>query len=205
MTQSPAHHATSTAISLADLHGMGGAPALIPGEKAADYDVLLAGVLATVRPADLLEEVWTREVVELIWDAVRHRRLKAATMTASAGDGMQKLLLSIGARDTFGLAQRWFARDLAAVARVDALLEAAGLGIDHVMAQTIGLRIAEIERLDRLIAIAEARRNAALHEIERHRAGFAAALRRAGRDIECTEFAEATPRIEARQVMAEAT
>jgi hypothetical protein len=44
--------------------------------------------------------------------------------------------------------------------------------------------------MDRLVAAAEARRNAALREIERHRAGFAAALQRAARDAEAVEDAE---------------
>ena len=173
-------------IALADA---GPAP-LIPGDSASGYDTLLARVSATVRPADILEEFWTREVVDHVWAAVRFRRLEAAVMTACAGEGMHTVLRSLDARDGYGLAKRWFARDLAAVAQVDALLESAGLGIDHVMAQTLRLHIAEIERIARLVAAAEDRRNSALHEIERHRAGFAVALRRAAQDAEAIEDAE---------------
>lgn len=179
----PAAHLPAT------LDCLGPAP-LIPGDSASGYDTLLARVSATVTPADVLEEFWTREVVDHVWEAIRFRRLKASVMTACAGEGMYAVLRSLDAHDGFGLAKRWFARDLAAVAKVDVLLESAGLGIDHVMAQTLRLRIAEIERIDRLAAAAEDRRNSALHEIERHRAGFAMALRRAARDAEAVEDAE---------------
>jgi hypothetical protein len=42
--------------------------------------------------------------------------------------------------------------------------------------------------MDRLIMNAELRRNAALHEIERHRASFGQALRRASNDVVDAQF-----------------
>lgn len=48
--------------------------------------------------------------------------------------------------------------------------------------------IDRVERVDRLAATAEARRNAALREIERHRSSFAQNLRRTINDVEDAEF-----------------
>lgn len=56
---------------------------------------------------------------------------------------------------------------------VDAALDT-GLTNDAVMAQTLALKIDQVERIDRVIADAEARRNVALREIDRHRATLAA-------------------------------
>jgi hypothetical protein len=159
-------------------------PLLIRGEEVSSYDTLLARVSATVKPADTLEEIWVRDVVDLVWDAVRLRREKAALMNACAHEGLQKILSGLEVRDSFGLAARWAARDEATVARVDALLASAGLTMDAVMAQTLCVRLGEIERIDRLTMSAEARRNIALHELERHRAHFAALLRRAAQNAE---------------------
>ena len=52
-----------------------------------------------------------------------------------------------------------------------------------------------IERIDRLATIAESRRNASLHEIERRRAVFGETLRRSVQEIEDGEFEviETTP------------
>ena len=51
------------------------------------------------------------------------------------------------------------------------------------------MRIGEIERIDRMTATAEARRNAALREIAHHRAHFAASLRDAAQHaVEDVEF-----------------
>jgi hypothetical protein len=60
--------------------------------------------------------------------------------------------------------------------------------MDAVMARTFGLKIHEIERIDRMAMAAEARRNPILREIERHRASFARTLRRAVEDVEDADF-----------------
>jgi hypothetical protein len=169
---------------------LGRAP-LIGGDDRAGYDDLLAGVAATVAPADPLEQAWVRDVVDLIWEALRLRRLKAALMTACATGGMMQLLGGLNLRTSiYDLAHGWAARELAAVERTERILDDAGLGIDHVMAQTLRLNVDEIERIDRMIASAEARRAATLREIAAYRAELAARLRRAAAAaVEDAEFA----------------
>ena len=46
-----------------------GPPPLIPGEKQVIYNELLVRISGTLRPADILEEIWIRDVVDLVWDA----------------------------------------------------------------------------------------------------------------------------------------
>ena len=164
---------------------------VIPGEVVSNYDTLLARVSGAVNPADILEEMWVRDIVDLMWDTIRLRRLKAALLTSSAHKGMQEVLLGL---DVFtDLGRAWAARDPDAVREVERLLAAAGLGLDHVMAQTLRIRIADIERIDRLLAGTEGRRNAALREIEAYRAGFARTLRRAAQDVEDAEYTVVAP------------
>ena len=168
-----------------------GRPPLIPGDDIAAYDTLLARVSGAVRPRNVIEEAWVRDVVDLLWEAVRLRRLKAALMTACADMGLQKVLTGLGVGgDTYELARRWAARELEAAGRVDAILDAAGLGMEHVMARTLRQNIAEIERIERMIASLEARRAATLREIDRYRAALGADLRRAAQEAETVEDAE---------------
>jgi hypothetical protein len=65
------------------------------------------------------------------------------------------------------LAKAWAARDQNAIKRVDKLLASAGLTMDAVMAQTLSISLDDVERIDRMIATAEVRRNAILHEVDR--------------------------------------
>ena len=79
-------------------------------------------------------------------------------------------------------------------------LASAGLSMDAAMAHTLAAKITEIERIDRLSMNAEIRRNAALREIERHRAGFSQALRRASNDVVDAQFEQVqAPQIEDRE------
>jgi hypothetical protein len=167
--------------------------ALIAGEDAAAYDDLLARIAGAVKPADILEEVWMRDVVELVWEAIRLRRYKAGLMAASASRGMAEVLRALGETQPNSLARRWAAREETAVVRVNARLAAAGLGIDAVMASTLAARIDEIERIDRLTMAAEARRAVALRELDRHRAELAQSLRRAAQEVEDAELATVAP------------
>jgi hypothetical protein len=138
-------------------------------------------VSGTVGPVDLIEAAWVRDVVDLIWEALRLRRLKAALMTSAAQWGVSDVLDSIGVPwdQRRKIMPRWAARKLDAVEAVDTELEAAGLGMDHVMAQTLRRLIDQVERIDRMIASAEARRAATLREIAGWRHELAAGLRRA--------------------------
>jgi len=173
-----------------------GRPPLVPGDDPSAYEALLGRVCAAVRPRDVIEEAWVRDVVDLLWDAVRLRRLRAALMTACADEGLQKLLTGLDYRaDTYGLSRRWAARDLAAVGQVDTILNGAGLGLEHVMARTLRQTIGEVERIDRMIASAEVRRVAILREIERYRGAFGATLRRAAQeaDVQEADFEDVPP------------
>ena len=51
-----------------------GPPPLIEGEDAAAYDELLIRISAAVKPADILEDIWVREIVDLVGSAFRLRR-----------------------------------------------------------------------------------------------------------------------------------
>jgi hypothetical protein len=53
-------------------------------------------------------------------------------------------------------------------------------------------RIGDVERIDRMVIIAEARRDAVLREIRSRRAAFGQALRRAGDAIDA-EFEDVAP------------
>jgi hypothetical protein len=159
-----------------------GPPPLNPGDDPAGYATLLARLVAEVGPRGVIEEDCVREVAEMMWEAARVRRLKAKLMTISAGKGVAEVLQAIGvefmhARD---LAPRWAARELLAVGEVDALLDAAGLDMHHVMAKTLEVKMDKAERFDRMAAGAAARRANALRELLLFRdPTFAARLRRA--------------------------
>ena len=57
------------------------------------YDELLARVSGAVKPSDVLEEIWVRDVIDLVWEALRLRRLKADLIAANAHEGLEQILV----------------------------------------------------------------------------------------------------------------
>jgi hypothetical protein len=86
------------------------------------------------------------------------------------------------------LKQEYARSERSAIALVQELLSGAGMRIDTFMANAVAEKLDDIERIDRLAAIAESRRNASLREIERRRAVLGQALRRSVQEVEDAEF-----------------
>jgi hypothetical protein len=171
-----------------------GAPPLFEGEDSKSYYELLREISAAVAPTDIIGEILARDVTELSFDVPRLRRLKAKLVSANAYKGLAEILAPrVGRSRAETLAEGWAANKSEDVAEVNQILTSAGLNMDTVLAQTFALKLSDIERIEHLIALAEARRNAALREIERHRETLGQQLRRVAPQHDETRVIESTP------------
>jgi hypothetical protein len=91
--------------------------------------------------------------------------------------------------------QEYARREPDAVTLVQDLLSRAGVSMDALVADALTKNLEDIERIDRLVTIAESRRNFILREIDRRRAVLGETLRRGVQEIEHAEFRviETTP------------
>ncbi len=165
---------------------------LILGETEANYDELLSQITAAVKPSDAIEVLWIRDVVDLMWESQRLRRLKANLLMNAGKQALANLLLNTKETGQVNgnrvmtipeLVNAYAAGDPAAVVEVDRVLLERGQDADSLMAQALAKRLDDVERLDRMIAGADARRNKALSELERRRDSFARRLRVTAGDI----------------------
>ena len=86
------------------------------------------------------------------------------------------------------LAQAYARREPEAIDQVNEILASAGRTMDNIYASQLTEEIDKIERIERLITVAETRRNVSLRELDRHRAVLAEALRQKIPEIESTEY-----------------
>jgi hypothetical protein len=197
-----------SAIEGTDAQALLGRPPILHGEDERAYAEFLARVQRAVGPNDIVEEFWVRDVVDLVWETLRLRRMKASLVTVATRDALAEVLAPIvngngsGDPDPFNLdfvfketpAQKlaggWYRREGKAVEEVERILRGAGLSMDVVTAVALRRSLDDIERIERMIVSAEARRNAVLREVARHRAAFAEALRRSSRTVRDAEFTE---------------
>ena len=178
-------NANRTAESPDEQLALFGLPPLINGEDLNSYKALETRISSSVKPADILEHIWVRDVIDISWEVLRWRRLEANLMRANAYRGMRETLLPlVGVLKAQSLAEAWAARKPDAVEEINEALAAAGLSMEMVMANTLSLKLDEFERISRMVAVAEARRSAALQEIERHRETLGKKLRQAVQELE---------------------
>ena len=177
-TQSPSKLKDLNPTEISELSELLGPPPLLPGENEADYEALKMRIMAAVKPADAIEYLYVRDVTDLQWDLLRFRRLKSHLLSSSAPSGLAALM-SARKYTPFNDARfaSWLNNDPKAVKEIKALLTQWGLTEQDIHAQTMVKKINEFERLERMASSVEARRNAALRELERHREAVARRLR----------------------------
>jgi len=125
------------------------------GEDQAQYEAIRDQISAAVGPLDFLEEIWVNDVVDLVWETLRLRRLKAALLQVAMPEGLAEILKPMlggfGFSEAEDLAQSWCAREKAAVNKVNGLLAKAGLTIEAVKAQALVMKLDKFERIDHLL------------------------------------------------------
>jgi hypothetical protein len=177
-----------------------GPPPLVEGEEAGAYEALAERIRFAVEPGDVLEEFWVRDVLDLVWETLRLRRLKAKLFQAGGRKGLVEILRPhVSVFDLGGLADSWARREPKALKKVDAVLEQAGLDADAIVAKTLEVSLDTFEKIDRMIMQTEVRRNGILREIDRHRDVLAQRLREKVQAIEDAEFTEVATEGSARE------
>jgi hypothetical protein len=92
------------------------------------------------------------------------------------------------ARKAEDLANEYHQHEAPAVQLVNGLLAAAGTSIDYLMLRELTGQLDYIERIDRLMTLAENRRDASLREIDRRRAVLGERLRKSLQEAEENQF-----------------
>jgi hypothetical protein len=106
--------------------------------------------------------MWVRDVVDLTWETLRMRRLKAGLLTLVTWKGLKEVLSDlVDPFEADNLSKDWAARDRQAIKKVDELLTSKRLTMDLAVARALSANIDSFERIDRMVMNAEARRNAA--------------------------------------------
>ena len=159
-----------------------------------DYvEVYFAQFLESALPEDQVDsaERLARKCAQNEADAVE----KVKPLLADIGFTLRSVWEDARARKARELVEQYERRKPKAMRLIHKMLADAGKSMDGLTADALVERLDHIERIDRLATIAESRRNASLHEIERRRAVLGETLRRSVQEIEDGEFEviETTP------------
>jgi hypothetical protein len=157
---------------------------MLTGENRDAWEKLHAAVSAAVTGFDIFEKMWIRDIVDHEAEILRLRRLWTGLFSAGKQQALANVLRPLMSNGTVGfgeevqiLAWKFTLRQEEAVKKVKRLLETAGLTWDAVLAETMASNAEIFERIDIACMRAEARRDAALREIDHHRKDFGRSVR----------------------------
>ena len=144
-----------------------------------------------IRPRGIIEQIFVRDIAEIHWEILRLRRCKVAIidtelrpalanlldrLSRQPGDPQQGNWLRSISIEAENLAKRWFT-DEKAKKQVSALLYQFHLDESAIEAEAIRKSAADLEKIDRMLASLESRRNRALGHIAEYREVFGRRLR----------------------------
>ena len=150
-------------VETTDMTVLGSLP-LLQGEDRADYERWRAAVIGELKPADLMEKIWTNDIIYLEWEIIRFRRAKGNYLRHLASPDL--------------------------VPRLGYNLKSDEKGPHMDLAKGVAENIHTLELFERMIALMEQRRNAAYHQAEQRRVNLGNRLRQVVTRVEDAEFRE---------------
>jgi hypothetical protein len=162
-----------------------GATVLIPGEDKRAFEQFAGRIRAALKPSNAIEEIYVDDAIFHGWEVRRWRRAKGGLLWASSPAALKRVLDRFCAKPLANtLMEGWTKRDPDVVAKIESVMESAGLAYDVTLGEAMAAKIDVMAGLDELSAAVEGRFTSALKELERYRAGTAKAVQ----DIVDAEF-----------------
>jgi hypothetical protein len=161
------------------------APLLITESKD-DFKRILDALTDEIKPRGIIEQMYVADIAHLVWEVWRLRRCKAGIINAAFRAALQTVLTQLmrepaqhaclvkdGAEK---LARRWFSNP-DAKKKIAGVLREFELDETAIEAEAIRESAEDLERIDRLLASSEVRRDKALFCVAQYRGDFGTLLR----------------------------
>ncbi|WP_375408045.1 HNH endonuclease signature motif containing protein [uncultured Methylobacterium sp.] len=170
---------------------------LLFGDDPEQYEALLGKMVQQVMPTDIVEAIWVKDIIDLVWEVKRLRHWRNQILSQARVEVITALIVPVleieycpfatlrsdNEREARGLAFGWLEGNQSKTTKMEEKLQKRGLTVADVMAQAFQLKLPEIERIERMVASADQRRDTLLRDIERKRASLSQRLRAAAADV----------------------
>jgi len=144
---------------------------LLTTESEYEFDRIRDALNEEIKPRGIIEQIYVGDIAHLVWEVVRLRRCKASIINAAFRTALQTVLRQLLRKPGQSeydvkeradrLARKWFSEpDIKS--KVAGLLREFELDETAIEAEAIKTSAAVLERIDRLLASAEVRRDKAL-------------------------------------------
>jgi hypothetical protein len=164
-------------------------PALVGSERREDYDKFFWAIAAAVNPANAIEWLLVKQLVDLSWDIERDRRIKAEIIKLKQREAKYPLDMIRFKADLDRLTME--KENPSTFKKKKPEPEPEENDNIPLLAKALIDGADDINDIDRRIAFSESRRSTVLRELDRYTESLARKLDRASSDIVDGEFTEA--------------
>jgi hypothetical protein len=156
---------------------------LLITESVVEFALLRKELENEIKPEGVIEQIYLDDFASLTWDILRLRRSKTGITNGAFLAALQSMLKQLLNRRDYefpyhhgeaaeDLARGWF-ENKKAKSKVATLLRKFGLDEGAIEAEAFRSRAEDLERFDRMLALAEVRRDKALRSIADYRQSLA--------------------------------
>jgi hypothetical protein len=165
-----------------------GKPQFLSGEDPEDYERLYDQVTVGIDPRDSIEAIWIHEVVDLLWEARRLRRLRDKWLKRIEFNQVAVAIkqFDLDEDEEGALLDGWVRGDIEAVELIKRRLPEVAMDPERVLLSRM-LTIDKWEKLDQMIHRSEIRLDQVIREIQRRREVLAKQLETAIGDLRAIE------------------
>lgn len=168
-------------------------PMVLLTEKVDEFASLHEQLEHEIQPTNFIERMYVKDIAALLWEIIRLRRFKTALINKAFRNALQNFLRQFlfkpasleGIDDELEadtLAYDWFHSEKAK-SRVAKLLRQFQLDETAIEAEAFRLMSSDIDRMDRMLTLAEVRRDKALRNIAEYRDSLSLQLRQTSERI----------------------
>jgi len=168
-------------------------PMVLITEREDDFSSLHEELEQEIQPRNFIERMYVGDIAALLWEIIRLRRFKTAMLNQALRVALQNVLKQIFFKpeclekavyelEAETLADDWF-HSQKAKNQVAKLLDQFHLDESAIEAEAFRIMSSDIDKLDRMLTLAEVRRDKALHCIADYRDSLARRLRQSSQQI----------------------
>ena len=148
-----------------------GSPTMLAGDNEEQFSRLESAIIAHLKPQDVFEEIWTREIVELLFDIMRLRRWKVRLLEVNERNALDQYIWRNYSRPlgTDPLLSQWMKREPEAQKKIFDFISPVDRSYEHVEANTVIHNIDVLSSLDSMLLAIEKRKDGVIKELEFYR------------------------------------
>jgi hypothetical protein len=159
---------------------------LLAGEKVEEYDAALAAFTSALRPVDIFEWAWAKDFADAYWETRRAKRIRYELLHQMQVEGIVDEIAKVinhwanmnTGDEKVNAARQKAVRDLSRLQKGPYLIEdfeeffrkhQISANLQLAQSKSYMEALSTLENIDRMIALADGRRDRVLREIDQHR------------------------------------